>query len=449
MNMKKSLFAGIALLVAMHAIAIDTDTKKFFGGAPSSKDVTLPADKVYPTGRLFPFSFYSTGGGSERKRGELLPPDVYAADLKKIADGGVSLIGPQYALSNRIIEDAQGMKVHAVYTVYGKMNGEAITKKFFKGKDELDVEKMKNETAPFIREAAKNSEIAIWDLVPEERRHWNKRDVLYIKTMYELIKENDPLKRPVFMYEPGHLTADSLAKMLPYQDISAKGMYVNHYGYKEQRVWVRYSMEQEVEAIRKANVGHPVVPFALPSMFKDIPVEEYPMVSRWVDHDVYCAIANGARGILVFSARRRPNFAPALRELYLDAYLRIAKELSKGSELSQAILFGKPTTDLEVVVAEGPERIPLKKNKLDTTYPPLSVAQFAWENARYVLVVNSATVPVKGVVDNLVYGSRITVQNLISRKKEPVFTAPEGNFEFTLAPYEAACYKIFENKNGD
>ena len=94
----------------------------------------------------------------------------------------------------------------------------------------------------------------------------------------------------------------------------------------------------------------------------------------------------------------------------------------------------------------GPEKIPIKKKRIETEYPPLSVAQFLWNGARYVLVVNSAKVPVKAMVDNLVYGSGITVKNLLSLNNEQEFTAPEGNFEISLAPYEAACYKIWNRK---
>ena len=437
----KRTIAALLLAAAGAVSAVDTDTAKFFGGGPTDADIKLPADKVYPTGRLFPFSFYSTGGG---KRGERLSSEEKDKAMKEIVDAGASLIGPQYELVDQVIADAKKYHVGAIMSVQGIYNGEKITKQFFKTKTPLDPKKLAEETAPVIRELAKNPEIAYWDVKPEERRHWKKREVVYLENMYAVIKANDPLKRPVFMYEPGHLGADSLAKLLPYQDLSAKGTYTSYSGFKTQRVWVRYSIEQETKAIKAAALGRPIVPFLLPEMFRDVPENEYPLIESWVRHDVYCGIANGARGVMVFSARRRENFTAYPK--YLAAYLRVCRELSKCSELSQAILFGKTTSDLEVTLTLGPEKIPLKKNKLDTSYPPLSVAQFLWNGARYVLIVNSADQPVKAVVDNLVYGSGITVKNLLSLKNEPEFTAPEGNFEISLAPYEAACYKIFNRK---
>ena len=438
--MKKTV-STLLLLAAVVVFAIDTNKEKFFGGGPTDADIKLPADKVYPAGRLFPFSFYSTGGGP---RGEKLSPEEKDKVMKEIVDAGAPLIGPQYELTDQIIANAKKFKVGAVMTVRGIYNGEQITKAFFRTNTPLDPKKLTEETAPVIRELAKNPEIVYWDVTPEERRWWKAREVLYLKTMYEIIKANDPLKRPVFMYEPGHLGADSLAKLLPYQDLSAKGTYTNYSGCKDQRVWVRYSVEQEVKAIKAAALGRPIVPFLLPEMFREVPENEYPQIESWVRHDVYCGIANGARGILVFSARRRANFNAYPK--YLAAYLRVCRELANRSELSQAFLFGKPTSDLEVAQTDGPAKIPIKKSRIDTEYPPLSVAQFLWNGARYVLIVNSANVPVNAVVDNLVYGSTITVKNLLSLKNEQEFTAPEGNFELKLAPLEAACFKIWNKK---
>ena len=36
---------------------------------------------------------------------------------------------------------------------------------------------------------AKNPEIVYWDVTPEERRWWKAREVLYLKTMYEIIRD--------------------------------------------------------------------------------------------------------------------------------------------------------------------------------------------------------------------------------------------------------------------
>ena len=442
MNKKYISFCGALLLAGSALFGINTDTKTFFAG-PKCEDIKLPADKLYPMGRKFPFGFYSTGGkngvtkieNGVKKRTVIMPLEERMADAKKIIEGGATMIGPQYELCFEILETARKFKVQVAYTICGVMNGKKIGKPFFRTNEKLDVEALRKETAPIIRELAKNPEIAYWNLTPEERRSWKKREVLYLKEMYKLIKENDPLKRPVFMYEPGHRTAGALAKLLPFQDISAKGTYTNYSGQKNSRVWVRYSMEQETEAIKICKKG---IPFLLPEMFQQPEEKELPMIDKWVKHDVYCGLANGAKGILVFSARRRPHFTAW--EQYINAYLETAKIL--GGELGQALLFGKETTDLEVSVIEGVEKIEFKRRDITKTYPSISVKQLVWNNARYVLIVNSANTPVKVVVDNLVYGSTVKVKDLLDAKADN-FTAPEGNFEVELAPLQAVCYKIY------
>ena len=445
MNKKYISFCGALLLAGSALFGINTDTKTFFAG-PKCEDIKLPADKLYPMGRKFPFGFYSTGGKNDvtriengvKKRTVIMPLEERMADAKKIIDGGASMIGPQYELNFEILETAKKFNIPVVYTISGVVKGKKIDKSFFRTRDKLDVEALRKETAPIIRELAKNPEIAYWNLTPEERRSWKKREVLYLKEMYKLIKENDPQKRPVFMYEPGHRTAGALAKLLPFQDISAKGSYTNYSGHKDSRVSIRYSMEQETEAIKICKKG---IPFLLPEMFQQPEEKELPMIDKWVKHDVYCGLANGAKGILVFSARRRPHFTAW--EQYVNAYLETAKIL--GGELGQALLFGKETTDLEVSVIEGVEKIEFKRRDITKTYPSISVKQLVWNNARYVLIVNSANTPVKAVVDNLVYGSKIAVCDLLNPKGEN-FTAPEGNFEVELAPLQAVCFKVYCEK---
>lgn len=445
MNKKYISLCGALLLSGSALLGINTDTKPFFAG-PKCEDIKLPADKLYPMGRKFPFGFYSTGGkngvtrieNGVKKKTEIMPLEERMADAKKIIEGGATMIGPQYELCFEILETAKKFNVPVAYTISGTMNGKKIDKSFFKTREKLDVEALRKETAPIIRELAKNPEIAYWNLTPEERRHWKKREKLYLEEMYKLLKENDPLKRPVFMYEPGHRTAGALAKLLPFQDISAKGTYTNYSGQKNSRVWVRYSMEQETEAIKMCKKG---IPFLLPEMFQQPEEKELPMIDKWVKHDVYCGLANGAKGILVFSARRRPNFTAW--EQYINAYLETAKIL--GGELGQALLFGKDTTDLEVSVIEGVEKVEFKRRDITKTYPSISVKQLVWNNARYILIVNSANTPVKAMVDNLVYGSTVKVKDLLDAKADK-FTAPEGNFEVELAPLQAVCFKVYCEK---
>ncbi len=414
----------------------------FFQSKPNDAYQKLPADRIYPQGRLFPFSFYSTGGGSEEKRGNLLPDVIREADQKQIIEGGVTMIGPQYELNDSSLEVARKYRVKMIYSIRPVVDGKLINRPYLKelekNKERLDFDKVKTAIAERVKGVADCPEIAWWDITPEELRSWRADELKYLETASQTIKENDPLKRPVFMYEPGHRTAGALAKLLPWQDLCAKGTYTNYSGAKKQRIWVRYSIEQQVEAAAKA--PHPVTPVALPEMFRQPADDELKLIPAWVRHDVYCSLVTGAKGVLVFSASRRPKFTA--REAYLQAYLEVCKELTGPKKLGEVFLFGEPRTDIEIAYLDGPREITLKTRKLEKKYPSVSCADFSWNNKRYVFMVNSAEEPVKLTIGGVVYGDNIMARDLFRDDATP-FAVPKGKFEVELKPLEAAAYEIF------
>lgn len=441
----KITLCTILAVAGLAVQAIDTNADKFFNHNVGSRSVKLPQNEIYPKGRLFPFSFYSVGGGSETKRGDLLPEAQRLADQQQIIKGGVTMIGPQYELNHSSLETARQNGIKMIYTIQPVIDGVIVDRKYLlklaEDQKKIDIAKLKESVASIVKAVADRPEIAWWDITPEELRYWVPDEVEYLKTVYETIKENDPLKRPAFMYEPGQRTAEALAKLLPWQDLSAKGMYLNYSGKKDQRVWARFSTEQEVEAVKKANRPE-VVPLALPEMFQQPKDNELKLIRDWVRHDVYCALVNGAKGVLVFSASRRPNFAA--REKYLQAYLEVCGELTGPKGLGQVFLFGKPMRDLEFAVVEGPAETVLKDRKGEVKYPSVSMANYSWENRRYVFLVNSSGQSLKVIVSGLVYGSGVTVRSIFEPKTE--FTAPEGDFEVELKPFETAGFEIYWKK---
>lgn len=426
------------LTAAVSCQAINNDVKTFFA-VPENPGQKLPADKIYPQGRLFPFSFYSTGGGSEKKRKILLPEKLRISDQKKIIDAGVTMIGPQYELNDRILEDAKKYNVKAVYTLQLKLDGEEIDKTYirnlYKLRKPLDVEKVREAVRRKIAETANSDLIAWWNITPEEMRHWRKQENDYMVTVARAVHDFDPQKRPVYMYEPGHVGAKRLAISGKYIDIIGKGMYPNYSKMKLSRVFCRWSVEQELEAVRILKKADKV-PIAVLEMFQDPPAEEVKLIESWVRHDAYCSLAAGAKGILVFSASRRPKFE--VREKYLDAYLQVCREL-KG-ELGQAILFGKRRDDLTIDITSGPKEIKLKfYTHEEKTYQSIVFANIAYKDSRYLIMVNSANEPLEAVLDGLVYGSGVTIDDIFGKTR---FTAPEGQVEMKFKALEAKVFKV-------
>lgn len=442
--MKLSL-CTVLVVTGLMAQAIDTNVDKFFNHKVGSQSVKLPQDKIYPQGRLFPFSFYSVGGGSETKRGDLLPEKVRLADQEQIIKGGVTMIGPQYELNDSSLDVARKNGIKMIYTIHPVIDGVVADRKWIhsitKEKKKLDTVKLKQSVADIVKAVAHHQEIAWWDITPEELRFWVSNEVECLKTIYEAIKENDPLNRPAFMYEPGHRSAEALAKLLTWQDISAKGMYLNYSSQKDQRIWARFSTEQQIKAIKKANRPE-IIALALPEMFQQPKDEELKLVRNWVRHDVYCALANGSKGVVVFSASRRPKFSA--RENYLQAYLEVCGELTGQKQLGQVFLFGKVMNDLEYAVVEGDSEVVMKQRDQEITYPAVSMANYSWENRRYVFLVNSTAKKLKLVVSGLAYGSGVTVKNIFDESIE--FTAPEGDFEVNMGPLEVTAFEIYLKK---
>ena len=448
----KNTATSIILLTSLSVMALDTDVETFFKTVPDTGK-TLPIDQIYPHGQLFPFSFYSTGGGTEQKRGDLLPSAQKDADMKKIINAGVTMIGPQYELNDSIVSDAKKYKVKAIYTIIPKIDGEKVDRvylnKLDKEKKNLDVKKLRESVIEIVKRESVHPEIAWWDLTPEELRFWRKNEMLCLKTVSEAIREADPLKRPIYMYEPGHRDAKSLSKTVIYQNICGKGMYTNYSSCKNARAYCPWSINAEVEAI-KLSGKKDAIPIALPEMFQQPPANELHLIDTWVRHDVYSALIAGAKGIIVFSASRRPDFNA--REQYLDAYLKICRELNGSMNLGHVFLFGERKDDLTLSIIEGPETVELnigKDNELKLgnkrrEAPSTYFCNIAFDNCHYVFIANSSEQEISAVVNGLVYRSGVTVEDIFNPANK--FTAPEGDFPVSIAPRGIRGFKIYNSK---
>jgi hypothetical protein len=432
-----------AFFAATACFGLNTDVKTFFSTSVNPA-AALPTDRIYPQGQLFPFSFYSTGGGSEKKRGELLPEAEMLADQKEIIDAGVTMIGPQYELNSSIVADAAKYKVKGVYTIIPVIDGKEVSKEYLKElktkKQALDITKLRQSVTDIVSKAASSKDIAWWDITPEELRPWDQQEVLLLKNATEAIKQADPEKRPVFMYFPGHYTGKVMGQLAVYLDIVGKGMYTNYSSMKNTRSWCRWTMEQEIEAI-KLSGNKTAIPIAVTEMFQQPPAAEIKLIDSWVRHDVYSALVAGAKGVLIFSASKRKDFSA--RKEYLNAYFKVCRELNGPMKLGQVFLFGKPMSDISLTITDGPQTVPFKYKtaKVELSYPSVSMADIAYNNSRYVFLVNTADKPVDVVVGELVYGSGVTIEDLFAGNEK--FTAPEGDFSVKLAPLEVKAFRIY------
>ena len=418
----------LAVLLSTGSLAF---ANSFFKPGPSVPG-NLPRDQVYPRGSAFLFTFYSVGGGPHLKEGEgeLMFSEAELDKLfREYHATGFRVFGPQYELKERSLQDAAKYGLKTVYTV-------GLPVKFTKEQVVIEENKLTEEITRQIKELANDPNIAVWDLRPEEIRPWRKNEILYLNTAAAAIKAADPLKRPIYHYIPGHASAQRMIPIAKQVDLLGKGMYTNYSGMKQSRVWCRWTIEQEIAAIKEANSQ--AVPVAVPEMFQQPPDEELPLIPSWVRHDVYLSLVSGAKGILVFSLRQRDNFTAW--EPYYRAYRQIGRELLGPDRLADVFLFGEPRNDLAIKVVSGPAEVemnfPVGGVKEPVRYPSVAFLNTAFENARYLFLVNSANEAVEVAIDGI--PSKAKATDLLAEKREPATSLAK----VSLKPLEVRAYRI-------
>lgn len=426
------------------------DAETFFKTAPDSgKD--LPPDRIYPHGRQFGISLYSVGGGSHPldEAGKQLPAEILqdrqiAAAVQRVKRDGFTMIGPQYELNHRIVKDAEAGGMKCVFTVGIDDKGHAWTNFVAERNVDADLDEVRRRAMEQVASVASSDAIAWWDITPEEIRWWRPKEMAYMKTMYEAVKAADPLKRPVYMYEPGNRAAVSLAKTLVNQDICGKGVYANYASQMDTRhAWIRWSIEQELEAIKLAKRPHAIA-IGIPEMFAQPPQDKVQWVGKWAHNDAYTALVAGAKGILVFSMRIRDGFTA--HNDYYEGFASVARDLNGDMNLADVFLFGERRDDLAVTPVDPKTHILMPDNfgvnlGGPVIYPAISWADIAYENSRYLIAVNGLHEPVEAKVTGLpTAGTSVLLQDLIHSPDQQ--TVKVGDLKTRFAPLEVKVWRF-------
>lgn len=420
-----TLVALVAMSLLVGPLA-NGERDAFFRPAPNSAQ-HLDATQVYPRGRLFPYGGFS------------IPPDL----LDRAKESGFTLMGPYYSAipQKREIEESRSHALPLIYRV---------------GVSREDLEKEGVEWAVAqvrgqVEEVCAHREIAWWYLTPEELRYWRSNEIQYLEQAAKAIRETDPQRRPVWMYDPNHRNATALAHTARHLDILGKGFYANYAGFRTMRAWIRWSIEQEVAALREANSK--AIPIAVPMMFTLGKEEDPKQIPAWVRHDVYLSLVHGAKGVVIWSLARRSGFVH--HSDYLEAYLQVARELagtpsSVDSQantagflgLGQVFLFGERRHDLQVHTLEGPAQVEVKFRENTVSYPSISFLDVAYGAQRYLFLVNSANEKVRVQVEGVPLQARIA--DAFGKSGAPSLT--KGTFTLSLDPLEVRAYRFSATK---
>lgn len=394
----------------------------FFKPAPD-KGLSLPKEKLYPDGQVFLLSGYSP----------------HSRNFEQIKQSGFTALGPVYGGNDDVLlSRCKAMKLFCIYSVRAKSeDGKLIDKKTFTDrKRKFNWAAVRASIAGVVNRMKSEKSICLWYVYPEELRWWRKNELRYLQEACETIRKTDPEKRPVWMYSPGHYSSSTLKKITGYQDIAGKASYTNYSGMEKQRIWVKHSIEQELEAIG----NKPQIPLLVAEMYQD---PEHPEnIRNYVRHDVYLGLISGAKGLVIYSLFNRKKLT--VHQEYLDAYCEVASELMKRQNISRYFLFGTPKQDLQMTVLSGPRKLELafQKNPVKT-YNSVNFVNIALGNKRLLLAVNSAPQKTSVKFSGFPEGGFSTLDAFLER---PAASPRDGILKFDLEPLEAKAF-IFSKNN--
>ncbi len=386
------------------------------------KAQAAPPPELYPKGDVFCFTFYSTVRG----------------DTAYTLTNGATAIGPYYGNQSGPLSNAISLNCKHLYKIdppsmadWGPNNTN-----FVWPSDQT----ISNEVLAILNPVKTNANIAMWDLEPEELRYWRAPELHYLALVSSIVRSNDPLRRPVYMYEPNHRLATDLTNTVVYQDACAKGCYVNSVdpNYRTNRIWARWSMEQELGAIAMANRS--AVPWIVLWMAADPPPGDFGLITNWCRHDAYMGLIMGGKGIQIWSGwRGRAGFSDTNFQAYLDGYLTVARDLNGPLNLGPVFLHGQPRTNVTMAITVGPTTLQTIYRGATNAYPSLTWLNAVLAGTNYLFVVNSGAEPVTASFGNLPRTARL---DLFAGATN---ATPGGAFSVTMAGLAVKAFRFALN----
>ncbi|MCC7085069.1 MAG: hypothetical protein IT427_08685 [Pirellulales bacterium] len=243
-------------------------------------------------------------------------------------------------------------------------------------------------TAVDVQHYSQYDNIVMWSVVPEESSNFQ-----YLDNAYTTIHANDPLDRPVFMYQQTAAALSDMQLYPPVVDVIGSGLYANYAW--EPRPWVRWRVEQMQQAI--ALNGDPPGRFvmSLPQLFPPESPEELPMTMADAYHDAWLSVVTGAKAVMVFSGPYRG----ALPNVY-QGYKKFAGEINDASEMGNVFLDGAVVDALKPTITSGPQysaaftTAPNSSAGTVIQYESITRRVMAHDGRIYLAAVNSAESPV-------------------------------------------------------
>lgn len=395
MAIRNSLIGSCLLLASVLAAGHAGSAPGDFYSPLADAGERLPADGIFPQGRKLAFMGYSGEPARDLTNGFTVAGPVYAGQpdyLARCESNGWPVVA-QVGYRVKFLDPRSAAALPGQPAVCREIQRQ-------------------------VQALAGYKEIVWWAVTPEELRPWMPGEMDYLKNVCETIRSNDPRHRPIYLYNPNHRNAGTLAPIAREVDLIAKGCYVNLTGHNLERAWVGWSVEQELAAIQSS--GRPgAIPLLNPELCEDPDPAEDGEIQAWVRHDVYLGLASGAKGVVIWTLHPRGEVHRTW-QIWYDAYAECGRELNGPTALARVFLFGEHRSDLKIRQTSGETtaRVTLGgKVEASTTsarervaakvsLSAWTAAEFAYGTSRWFFLINSANSPSRFIISGWPDNSR-------------------------------------------
>lgn len=308
--------------------------------------VAIASQKVPLSIENFPFGYYSVGYGSGdfKKCGPI---------LKSLKLKGISIAGPYYGagfdpLKNECYRMASQLSLPIIHyvTVTDKKSGKPASFVNTQTSNapespsavETDVENQLKQ----LRDLGLVEKISMWGVMPEELRSWRRNEMEYLQTLIAAIRASEKKwgynRLPIMMYEPGNRTTKLLSVTGEYLDVQVIGTYTKS-NEESDSLKIIKNNTNAVVAASQVNGTAPMVALALSKNFQPYISKE--QIRENIRRRAYVALAEGAKGILIWSWATRSGLSVESRDIQAAAYSSVAEDLNGQLQLGKVFLHGK------------------------------------------------------------------------------------------------------------
>ena len=440
---------AVALMHVLLSVPVMGQTAaEFFAPAPDLAS-GLDPDGIYPQGQMIGFGFYSAIGQNDY--------DPSKTNIERLAAEGFTLAGPYY---NRdvtgFIQEAADAGLRFTHQIreYPALQGISVDDRpaaIAALTDQQIIDWTRSEIQLILDNPAYDATVVRWSLQPEELRYWKPEEMRYLEVVSNAIRQVETeygvTHRPFWMYEPNNRTASDLVNTGAYQDIVSRGVYLTtRYPRGDQRSGFALAGFDAITSAAAALGNTPQAVFQLSEDFTDPLTGTDPdEIRKVLRHDVYLGLVHGIKSLNVWSMwESRPNLTTHNEQF--EAYGSVAQDLTGELNLQRVFLFGEARDDLSILQTQGQTTLAYDDGNQVSHYDAISSMDVAYEDDRYLFLVNSAETDAEVVVSGLPGDDGYLIHDLFAGT---VFHSHGNEMTVSLENLGVRAFRLTKALDGD